>query len=433
MNIRDHIRVPVGRRKFAGSGPGMGFEVGPTGRQSVRRASLRVVVRSCVIFGLTLGAEAAAAAPAPVPCSAIGGGKYECDWWRPGDGRSGGAIVVRDGKVVGYLHQGRNWITCQQAGAAVHNEDGDHNRWYGWTQSDYGDWGWASALDARGGDDYGKFSGAPSCENAHGSAPGVGGLWGANPPGGDQPETPPPGDAPSAPPADDTSCSQLTTKPLRSAVARLEGLVEVNLVTRKGKHIRYIESERHDIGTVTVRTAGCKRKGRWVPAGEPIIKVHSNGLDKDARPKRGGPEGWGLTTFGYGQRSGDLTVNVVRCYPDGFASFHQLRNVFGFLAAVTRMPHPVSAAIGVGDYLAETFVPPGKGVCGVANRQVFRLHVAGGKRMRLSFLRTVGRTEVIDRFSSVGDGTGRRLKITMTVRPTPGPHDDSGRRPGVQP
>lgn len=157
--------------------------------------------------GLLLAALTAApavAAPAPVPCDAIGSGKYECSWWRPGDGRSGGSIVVRNGEVVGYLHQGRNWITCQQRGANVDNEDGNENNWYGWTLSDYGGAGWASALDAEGGDDYGKFEGVPSCDNDHGPAPSVAGRWSATPPGGSpsRPETRPEGDGRTPEPAD---------------------------------------------------------------------------------------------------------------------------------------------------------------------------------------------------------------------------------------
>ena len=157
--------------------------MGSTERSALRRAALTM----WVIFGLVLGADSAVAAPAPVPCSAVGGGKYECSWWRPGDGRSGGAMVVDKNSLVGYLHQGGNWITCQKQGADVYNEDGNKNNWYGWTQSDYGGAGWASALDAKGGDDYGKFRDVPDCRDQHGSAPSVEGRWDTTPPGGTVP------------------------------------------------------------------------------------------------------------------------------------------------------------------------------------------------------------------------------------------------------
>lgn len=133
----------------------------------------------------------AAHAQAPVPCNDIGGGKYECDWYVPGDGIHGGALVVRDTTTVGYLHQGRNWIICQQIGGDMRNVAGDRNHWFGWTEADNGEWGWASPLEARGGDDYGPFALAPNCNGAHGSPPMWSGVWGQPP----RPPAPPPSPA----------------------------------------------------------------------------------------------------------------------------------------------------------------------------------------------------------------------------------------------
>src|SRR4051794_31736843 len=104
-------------------------------------------------------ASPAVAAPAQVPCTNIGGGHYECDWYRPGDGFSGGSLVVVGTQTVGYLHQGKNWIICQQVGGDMRNPEGDRNNWFGYTQADNDKFGWASPLDARGGDDYGSFGG----------------------------------------------------------------------------------------------------------------------------------------------------------------------------------------------------------------------------------------------------------------------------------
>ena len=109
---------------------------------------LAVTALATAVISLALAAVAAAAPP-PVPCTAIGGGKYNCDWYVPGDGRTGGAKVMVDRKVVGYLHKGTNWIVCQQRGAMTRNAAGNANSWYGWTQSDYGGAGWASAVEAR--------------------------------------------------------------------------------------------------------------------------------------------------------------------------------------------------------------------------------------------------------------------------------------------
>jgi Putative metal-binding motif len=129
-----------------------------------------------------LAPAAAADAQAPVPCSAIGNGRYECDWYVPGNGITGGALVVRDRTTVGFLHQGRNWITCQQRGGDMRNLAGDRNHWFGWTMADNGQVGWASPLEARGGADYGPFQGAPNCNGAHGSPPMYNGIWGQPPP-----------------------------------------------------------------------------------------------------------------------------------------------------------------------------------------------------------------------------------------------------------
>ena len=143
---------------------------------------------------LAATSDAAAAAPAPVPCTDQGNGQYLCDWYRPGNGIGGGSLVVVGTTTVGYLHQGKNWIVCQQQGGDMRNPEGNRNHWFGWTQADNDKWGWASALDARGGDDYGAFGGGtPNCNNAHGAPPAWSGIWGQPPP--PQPGTPAPVDA----------------------------------------------------------------------------------------------------------------------------------------------------------------------------------------------------------------------------------------------
>ena len=137
-----------------------------------------------------------AEAQAPVPCSNAGGGHYNCSWWPPGNGTSGGALVVVGTTTVGYLHQGTNWIVCQQKGGDVYNSRGYKNYWFGYTQADNDKWGWASAIEASGGDNYGPFGGGvPNCNGAHGSPPSYNGEWGHPPaPGGGSPTpTPAPG------------------------------------------------------------------------------------------------------------------------------------------------------------------------------------------------------------------------------------------------
>ncbi len=116
-------------------------------------------MRAGLIAGalLALAVAEPALGQAEVPCTNVGGGKFECSWFRSGDGRSGGSIVAVGTTTVGYLHQGRNWIQCEEQGGDMRSADGYRNHWFGWTQADNGAWGWASALDASGGDDYGSI------------------------------------------------------------------------------------------------------------------------------------------------------------------------------------------------------------------------------------------------------------------------------------
>jgi hypothetical protein len=158
------------------------------------RAGLIVAGAVALAFSV---AESAQAAPAPVPCTNVGNGHYECNWYVPGDGISGGSLVVVGTTTVGYLHQGKNWVVCQQTGGDVRNAAGNRNNWYGWTQADNNKWGWASPLDASGGDDYGAFGGGtPNCNGAHGSPPAYNGVWGSPPTQLPSPPGAPPAPAP---------------------------------------------------------------------------------------------------------------------------------------------------------------------------------------------------------------------------------------------
>jgi hypothetical protein len=141
-----------------------------------------------------------ASAQAPVPCSSIGNGRYKCNWWPPGDGHSGGALVVNDRTTVGFLHQGTNWVVCQQRGGEVFNSRGYRNHWFAWTTADNGQTGWASAIEAQGGDDFGPFGGGvPNCNDTRPGLPTWSGEWGrppAPPPPPPAPGPPPPAPAP---------------------------------------------------------------------------------------------------------------------------------------------------------------------------------------------------------------------------------------------
>jgi Putative metal-binding motif len=136
---------------------------------------------------------------AEVPCTNDGNGHYTCNWYRAGDGQTGGAIVAVGTTTVGYLHQGSNWILCEQKGGDMRNAEGDANHWFGYTQADNDKWGWASALDASGGDDYGSFGGGtPNCNGKYGTPPAYNGVWGSPPAPGPTPTPAPVAGAPDA-------------------------------------------------------------------------------------------------------------------------------------------------------------------------------------------------------------------------------------------
>jgi hypothetical protein len=164
-----------------------------------------VSLTAATVFALAIFSPGAAKADS-IPCADAGGGKYACDWWRPGNGTDAGSMVVGEDEngrpaVVGYLRQGSNWIECQERGARV-TSSGNWNDWYGWTKSDpdargYQYWGWVSALDANGGTDGGEFGlsnggTVPLCGGKYEGVPSIEGPWETSPPGGDAPAAPSP-------------------------------------------------------------------------------------------------------------------------------------------------------------------------------------------------------------------------------------------------
>jgi hypothetical protein len=116
-----------------------------------------------------------AAMAAPVPCKAAGGGHLNCQFYVAGNGRSGGSPVqAASAAVVGYLHQGTNWVVCQRTGGRVASGPYFNNKW-AWTLADNLRWGWVNAVYARGGDnDSGFGGGVPACGAAQGLPPGGG-------------------------------------------------------------------------------------------------------------------------------------------------------------------------------------------------------------------------------------------------------------------
>jgi hypothetical protein len=139
------------------------------GLRVLRRVGLAAGVAAAAVASFGAGQAVAAA---PVPCHSIGAGKYECNFYVPGDGHAGGAPVKDGGGGrVGFLHKGRNWVLCQQVGGRETSGAYFNDNW-AWTLADNNRAGWINAVYASGGDNDGAFGGVPACNGAHGNAPG---------------------------------------------------------------------------------------------------------------------------------------------------------------------------------------------------------------------------------------------------------------------
>jgi len=150
-------------------------------RRRLRHAPIALALAAAAIAG---SPGSAAAAPAAVPCSSAGSGAggahYNCGFYPAG----GAPVQAADGRTVGTLHKGTNWVICQRTGVQARSGAYYNNNW-AWTLSDQNTWGWVNAVYAQGGDNNGAFGGVPACGGAQGNAPG-----GA--PGGTPPPPPPP-------------------------------------------------------------------------------------------------------------------------------------------------------------------------------------------------------------------------------------------------
>jgi hypothetical protein len=163
----------------------------------MRKGSGKGLVAVIVAAAIALAGAPGAAAqghPAPVPCTSIGGARYQCSFWPAGDGIHGGAPVQSsDGKRVGFLNAGSNWVVCQRVGGTV-TQGALANNWWAWTEANDHGWGWVNALYGHGGDNYGAFRGVPACPASQGFPPGGAATPAPTPqpPPTPQPAPPPP-------------------------------------------------------------------------------------------------------------------------------------------------------------------------------------------------------------------------------------------------
>lgn len=132
----------------------------------------RTAIALTVLAATAVMIAPATAAASRVPCKKLSAGKYQCTFYPPGDGITGGAPVQNaNGKVVGYLNQGHDWIICQASGATVHSGQ-YYNRWWGYTEANDHKVGWVNAVYASGGSNNRPFAAkVPNCGSTYGSPP----------------------------------------------------------------------------------------------------------------------------------------------------------------------------------------------------------------------------------------------------------------------
>lgn len=225
-------------------------------RPITTRGGLRAVAAAAVAVTGLATAGAAQAAPAPVPCSSIGSGKYDCQFYPAGNGITAGAPVqASNGAQIGYLNQGTNWVTCQLPGA-TDISGAYQNNWWAYTEANDGRWGWVNAVWAKGGDNFGKFQGVPACPADTGLPPG-----GQGPPSGST-ITPPPVASPSpAPPA-----GSPRPAPRRHLRVRLELDWHVTAARTRIKRVRFFHLPSGARVSVHCRGRRCRLRSRGLTA-----------------------------------------------------------------------------------------------------------------------------------------------------------------------
>src|SRR3954464_9355358 len=135
--------------------------------------------------------------------------------------------------------------------------------------------GWASAVEARGGDDDGQFRGVPGCGGAHGPAPGWGGVWGASAGGpGPAPAPAKPAPAPPSPRPPAPACSprredQQVRVSFRRRVERFR--YDKSAVGRDSELWR-ARDKVYETGAVRINASTGKHKGRSRGLGAPPLR-----------------------------------------------------------------------------------------------------------------------------------------------------------------
>lgn len=344
---------------------------------SIRRPVLLLLLALSAALALGLAANADAA-PKQVPCTPIGGGKHNCSWRVAGNGKTGGSPVLdSNGKRVGFLHQGTNYITCQARGRTERSGKYFNSAW-GRTVADNRKAGWVNAVWASGGDNDGGFSGAPACKKGH---PPLKGRTTAPP--APQPEATVNDECAGAVKEDQTISARYTYTYIKRQV-----IAPGNVATAPTSRIEQ-GPDKHRFGTVRIIGGTCHTKKGWRPLRNSTVFTTSDGLYQDgggnaAVKGKNSQKGWGLGPSRIGP--GLVDIQMTYCSRDD-----SLGRFVDFLEAipVPGLKYVYSVAKAAGTYLfGKKFRPAADTKCGDmgSNRIAMYADKRGRLRARISNL-----------------------------------------------
>lgn len=134
-------------------------------RPSRLRRRLLAVLAALALTMLGFGVvPSTASAATQVPChdnhhKKNGFSEHDCGWYTKASVYEGPHGFQRK---VGTIHGGTNWVLCQAVGKTVHSGK-YYNKYWAYTLTDQGTWGWVNAVYASGGSNNGSFKGVPTC------------------------------------------------------------------------------------------------------------------------------------------------------------------------------------------------------------------------------------------------------------------------------
>jgi hypothetical protein len=281
-------------------------------RDVIRIQSFRTIALSIALVGcaLALVSAPATAAATSIPCTSIGGGKYNCQFYPPGNGISGGTpVLASNGARVGYLNQGTNYVFCQQRGRT--QRSGPYfNYWWAYTKANDLRYGWASAVYAKGGSNNGAFGGVPNCKGHKGHPP----------------SAPAPAPRPPRP-----ACVKLLENQRLTVGISFRYRHTLSLYANGQFQQKVLTNTHKQFGTVEIGGATCLKPGVGWRVVSPIgVGYSSKGLSSDGHIRsKGLTKGWGIgIRRGAGGSAPRISLQLMHCGKGVFyQNLHKLLSV----------------------------------------------------------------------------------------------------------